>query len=143
MLDTRIFPPEYRGPYPHMFPRDIEIWERFLDKHGSIYDGFQYDVICGKSYKQFPRWEPEYQKDAEVLSRLRIDALGFQPEQLHIIEVKPRLNPASLGQIMVYREHFLTDYKPSLPVRMVIVAGEGDKNVEDLASKQGIIFVKV
>lgn len=143
MLDTRIFPPDYRGPYPHMFPLDIAVWERFLDKFGALYEGFQYDVMCGGDYKQFPRWEPEYQKDASVLSKLRIDVIGYQTEQLHLIEVKPRLNPAAIGQVLTYREHFIADYKPELPVRSVIVAGEGDQNVEKVAEANGIIFIQV
>ena len=143
MLDTRFFPPDFRGKYPHMFPGDVAVWERFLDKYGSLYEGFYYDVICGKEVKMYPRWEFEYQKDAWVLSQLRIDAVGERAESTDIIEVKPRGNMASIGQLLTYKEHYINYYHPEKPVRMVLVCGDIDPNVIPLTEKQGIVYIVV
>ena len=143
MLDTRTFPPEYRGAYPHMFPGDVAVWERFLDKYGEIYTGFQYDMMCGVECEQFPRWEEPYRKDAAVLSRLRIDAVGFRSDGIDIIEVKPRAGSQAIGQVITYVDHYVNDYKPNLRVRGVIVTGEEDRNIPPIADKLGIAYIVV
>lgn len=143
MLDTRLFPPDYRGKYPHMFPNDIAIWEGFLDKYGKLYKGFYYDVVCGKEIKMPEHLEIPYQKDAWVLSQLRIDAVGEKGDFIDIIEVKPRGNMASLGQLLTYKEHYIEEYRPQMPVRMVLVAAEIDQNIITLTEKYGIVYIIV
>lgn len=143
MLDTRLFPPDFRGNYPHMFPGDVAVWERFLDKYSDLYEGFYYDVMVGKEAKMYPRWEFEYQKDAWVLSQLRIDAVGERAESTDIIEVKPRGNMAAIGQLLTYKEHYTQQYNPTKPVRMVLVCGDIDPNITPLTEKNGIVYIIV
>ena len=143
MLDTRLFPPNYRGKYPHMFPLDVAVWERFLDNYGSEYEGFQYDIMVGKKCKMFPRWEETYRRDAEILSKLRIDVVGHKSSSLDIIEVKPRGNMASVGQLLTYREHYLADFAPTKPLRAVLVCGDIDQNIIPLLANFQIDYIKV
>ena len=126
-----------------MFPGDVEIWERFLDKYGSLYSGFQYDMMCGEECEQFPRWEGSYRKDARVLSRLRIDAVGFRGSDIDIIEVKPRAGMAAVGQILTYKDHYQKDYSPPAGLRGVIVTGQKDPNIPPIAEKHGIAYIVV
>lgn len=123
-----------------MFPRDIAVWERFLDKYGKLYQGFYYDVICGKEVEMRPNWEDPYRKDAYLLSKLRIDALGLMDQFLDIIEVKPRGNAASVGQLLAYKENFIKEYEPQQPVRMILVVGEIEQNIIPLTEKYGVIY---
>jgi len=138
MLDTRLYPPTYRGKYSHMFPGDVAVWARFLDRFGEEYEGFYYDVMCGQAAKMFPRWQEPYHRDAYILSKLRIDALGVKDGSLDIIEVKPRGNMASIGQLLTYKEQYLKDYAPQKPIRMVLVCAEVDPNIVSLAEKSAI-----
>jgi hypothetical protein len=126
-----------------MFPNDIAVWERFLDKYGSLYNGFFYDVMCGEEVWQHPRWEEQYKFDAQVLSKLRIDAVGDNDARIDIIEVKPRGNMASIGQLLTYKEQYIKEYQPTKPVRMVLVCGELDSNIVPLTEKQGIAYIVV
>jgi len=143
MLDTRHFPPEYRGKYPHMFPGDVEVWERFLDKYGNLYTDFQYDIMCGKEYEQFPRWEEVYNRDAAILSKLRIDALGYRPDGIDIIEVKPRAGSAAIGQILTYKEHYDNEKTNEISTRAVIVTGQADPNLIAIAEKLKVLYIVV
>lgn len=143
MLDTRFFPPDYRGKYPHMFPRDVGVWERFLDRYGNLYQGFYYDVLCGNHTEINREHEMIYQADAYILSKLRIDAVGIRDDSIDLIEVKPRGNAGSLGQLMTYKEHYIKEYQPDKHVRMVLVAGEIDPNIIPLAEKEGIVYIVV
>ena len=143
MLDLRFFPPDYRGKYPHVLPKDAAVWERFLDKYGELYEGFYYDIMCGEECNQFPRWEEQYRRDAVILSKLRIDAVGVKGNTLDIIEVKPRGNMAAVGQLLTYKEQYIKEYQPTTHVRMVLVCGEIDPNIITLAEKNGIVYIVV
>lgn len=138
MLDLRFFPPDYRGKYPHMFPKDIAVWEKFLDEYGPNYRGFYYDIMCGEESQQFPRWEENYRRDAIILSKLRIDAVGVKDNVLDIIEVKPRANMAAIGQILTYVEKYQKEYSPTKPLQAVLVAGAVDPNILEIAMKNNI-----
>ena len=126
-----------------MFPGDVVVWVRFLDKFGKLYDGFYYDVMCGKEAKMFPRWEEPYKKDSYVLSKLRIDAVGEKADVIDVIEVKPRGNMASVGQLLTYKEHFIEEYSPKKPVKMVLVCGEIDPNIIAIAEANKIVYSQV
>ena len=126
-----------------MFPRDIAVWERFLDKYGELYEGFYYDVICGKEVKMHPNWEDPYRKDAYILSKLRIDAVGEKSDGIDIIEVKPRGTMGSMGQLLTYKEHYTAEWHPQRPVRMVLVVAEIDPNIISLTEKYGIVYIVV
>lgn len=142
MIDTRLFPPTHRCKYPHMFPQDVAVWERFLTKYGEEYDGFYYDLMCGAPCMQYPHWDNNYRRDAEMLSRLRIDAVGVKGDSFDIIEVKPRLNATAIGQVLTYKLHFIAENNPTKTVRPVIVVGQPDENVMKIAEISGVtVFI--
>ena len=143
MLDVRLFPPEFRGNYPHMFPNDKEVWERFLNKYGNNYKGFYYDVICGEESERFPHWKENYQKMARILSKLRIDAVGVKENGVDIIEVKPRGNMAAVGQLLTYRKCYMEEYKPTGNVEAIIVCKDIDPNIIPVADANGIKYITV
>lgn len=143
MLDTRMFPPEYRGKYPHMFPLDIAVWERFLDKLGDQYLGFHYDITCGKPTTAGDHLPDEYKRDAEILSRLRIDVVGVKDSEINIIEVKPKANASAIGQLLTYKECYTSDYSPGKPVAMLLVCGQIDQNFEPALERAGISYLIV
>ena len=143
MFNATFFPPEYRGKYPHMFPKDIAVWERFLDEHGQLYEGFYYDVKVGRKARVPKHWRPEYKKDAMVLSRLRIDAIGVTPGSYHLIEVKPKATAAAIGQLLTYKHHFESDYSPERSVQPLLLAAEFDPNLYPLLAQNGIAYIKI
>lgn len=143
MLDTRLFEPTFRGKYPHMFPRDIAVWERFLDQYGELYSGFYYDVMCGKHAELPADYDVKYAMDAYLLSKLRIDAVGVRDESYDLIEVKPRANAGAVGQLLNYKDHFEKEYWPDKPVRTLLVASEIDSNIIPLTEKHHIVYIIV
>ncbi|KKL26547.1 hypothetical protein LCGC14_2394180 [marine sediment metagenome] len=131
--DTRLFPPDYRGKYPHMFPRDVLVWERFLGTFGSLYNEFAYDVRVGEKTWVNPRWEENYKKDAQILSQLRIDAVGFKDSAVEIIEEDMR--EMDLNDIMKWfkeSELFKTSHK-------IPIDGVDEETKEDKKDNTGTI----
>lgn len=143
MQDTTQYPPVSQDKYPHMFPLDKEVWERFLAKYGQMYIGFQYDITCGITSEKTTTLDPAYQKDATILTKLRIDAVGESPSNMDIIEVKPRGNMAAIGQLLTYKKHYTSEYNPAKPVRMVLVCASIDPNIIQLAEENGIAYMVV
>lgn len=126
-----------------MFPLDHEVWNRFLDKYGSLYSTFVYDARVGKKTWVHPSWEEKYKQDAQVLSQLRIDAIGFRDKIIDIIEVKPRFSAAAIGQVLVYKDRFIKDFKPKKPVRALVVAGSVNPNLQPLLEKLKVVYLQV
>lgn len=128
MPETR-YPPEKLAKYPHMFPKDIAIWERFIERVGNLYDSFSYDVKVGLGRPMDPSWNENIKRMNYLLSTLRIDAVGFQPSGITIFEVKPSAGPSAIGQVLCYGKLYERDKKPTLPLRLGIVT---DQTTADL-----------
>lgn len=139
----RKFPPEKLAKYPHMFPADIEIWERFLERYGQYYKAFAYDVKVGVGRKPLPHWEPEIQRMYLTLTKKRIDAVGFQNEFVDIIEVKPNAGPSAVGQVITYKLLFEREYSTTKEVRAMIVTDREVPDMNELAGRLGFIYVIV
>lgn len=125
-----------------MFPKDIAVWERFLEKYSHLYEGFYYDVKVGKPARIPKHWNNEYKRDAEVLSKLRIDVVGVQEGAYNIIEVKPHAKASAIGQVLAYQHHFEADYNPDKTVQPVIVAESFDQNMIPIMHANGIADIK-
>ncbi len=123
------YDPKKLHRYPHMFPGDIAIWERFLEKHAEEYTGFSYDIKVGKGAKLPSSTPEEYARMADILSKYRIDVVGFKPGLIEIIEVKPEASTVAIGQVMSYVELYKRDFKPTLPVIGAIVT---DRFIPDI-----------
>ena len=126
---TTKFPAEKLAKYPHMFPLDIAIWERFLSKFAADYDNFSYDVKVGSGSPVKKGTSENYARMQEILSKYRIDAVGFRSGGIDIIEVKPDAGTIAVGQIVTYTQLYERDYTPTLPVRGVIVT---DRELPDM-----------
>lgn len=115
--------------YPHMFPNDIEIWERFLDKYGELYTGFDYDIKVGSGSLQAPDLTPNYARMQDILSKYRIDCVGYKGSSTYIIEVKPEASTVAIGQIIAYTNLYNLEFKPSGDLIGVIVT---DREIPDM-----------
>ena len=143
MLDTTQYPPELMHKYPHMFPLDKIVWNKFLAKYSGQYLNFMYDVTCGIQAEMQPDWNSSTKKDAAILSKLRIDAVGETPGFIDIIEVKPRGNMSAIGQLLTYENHYIKEYQPIKPTRKVLVCEEIDPNIAEICDNNKIIYMVV
>jgi len=140
---TPRFSNERLSHYPHMFPLDIEIWERFLDKHGSIYTGFDYDVKVGLGAPPLPDMSENFARMQDTLSKFRIDVVGYDSSFIYIIEVKPEASTVAIGQIVSYLNLYERDFSPTLPLRGVIVTDRELPDIRYLTSEYNIDYYVV
>lgn len=89
--------------YPHLLYRDVEIWERFLDRLDHGFDSFDYDIHVGAGVGVKDDWPHEIKVMALALSEKRIDVVGWKGDAGTIIEVKSGASLSAVGQVLCYR----------------------------------------
>ena len=132
------FPATLLRSYPHMFPLDIAIWERFLSAYPDLYNGFDYDVKVGSGTEAAEGTPENYVRMQQILSKYRIDAVGYRSQGIDIIEVKPEAGTVAIGQIVAYVSLYQRDLSPTLPLRGVIVTDRELPDMKHLTAQQGI-----
>lgn len=127
--------------YPHMFPRDIEVWERFIKHHPNYFVKVAYDVKVGTGAivnQDVPKNIQEMQTE---LTKKRIDALGLEVNGVAaIVEVKPRAGLGALGQVRSYEVLFNIEY-PDLVTRKIIICDDADPDIKTVALKDQIEII--
>lgn len=138
-----VFPPTRLRRYPHMFPLDIAIWERFIDSDGARYNSFSYDVKVGKGTRSPKGVDAAYRSMQRTLSKFRIDAIGNRGDYLEIFEVKPNASAGAIGQVITYVMLFVKQYNEGLPVRGAIVTDRERPDMRSLTEELGIGYYVV
>lgn len=133
---------EKRYNYPHMKPRDVEIWERFIAKYPDAYEKCQYDFAIGDIPPFMEQTSSPQGQAMRELYRLKIDVLGYKGDTIDLIEVKPDAGASSIGQLLGYVSLYQRDIKPTQTVRPVLVTSSLRPNMDFLTQQQGVtLFV--
>jgi hypothetical protein len=102
-----------RSWFPERTSRESTIILDFLKARGEQYDKYEFSVRVGTGIAPDPSHLPGVQFSTVYSSRKRIDMIVWQGEQPTIIEVKERISPAVLGQLITYR-HLLLEDRPGI-----------------------------
>lgn len=107
--------------YVHLMPEERPIWERFISAPPVPFIREDYDVHLGKG-AELPPDSPEYMvRQAAAVTRKRVDVVVETPDEVWIVEIKPRCDMSPLGQLLNYKRLYEKEYAPTKPVRMVVV----------------------
>lgn len=110
-----------KSSYNHLKPNDEAIWERFIKAFPNAYTEVIYDLAVGQGAQIPQGTEPALAKDFTLLNQKKIDVVGFNGDNIDIIEVKPRASFSAIGQIVGYRTLYLNYVDPNAKVRAVIL----------------------
>lgn len=128
--------------YPHMKPRDIEIWERFIDKYPDMYETCQYDFHVGDGPKFDTLLDDGTDTNQDALYRLKIDVVAHKGDTITIIEVKPNATASTIGQLIGYYKLYMRDEEPSKKVELAIVTDKENLNMQYLCKTDNVkLFV--
>lgn len=117
----RLYAPTWRGVPPHMARRDLPLWSRFLDELGNKYTGFFYDAALGDGTDPGPDQPDEFRYAFVRLTRLRADAIGVQPTNWTLFEVRPNAGAGALGALVTYRALWMEDPPDVRPLNAVLI----------------------
>jgi len=114
--------------YPERTDGESAVIRAYLLEHLTEYDRVQFSVRIGTPVAPDPTHLETVQANTVFSSKLRIDILGWQGQLPTIVEVKQRVTPPSLGQILTYRKRFIEEFPDAPEPRLVVVGREA---VED------------
>ena len=133
---------EQRPTFPHMGPEDVLVWRRFIDVNPGKYTTVDYDIKIGTVPAFVSRDEAGIGGNIANLYLRKIDVVGFVDDFVDIIEVKPKANFSTVGQILGYLMHWRSEHGDVAKVYPKIVCGEAPLDVRILAEQSGVeIFV--
>ncbi len=138
-----LYTPEKLTGYPHMAKRDAAIWERFLAAHAAEYIAFSYDVALGGRTVDYPQATEAARLGWQYSTALKIDAVGWQGNQVWIIEVRPEATVGTYGSAVVYTLVARREALTTLPLIPAIVCESIQLDVEWACLTSGVQVVKV
>lgn len=124
--------------YPERTDRESTIIRDWLLAHGAEYDRFSFSVRVGEGQTPNPDDLPGIQRSVAWSTKKRIDVLAWQGQQPTIVEVKERVTPAVLGQLLTYRQLFLEENPDAAEPTLVAIGRYSDPDTLRSLIGQGI-----
>jgi hypothetical protein len=122
----------------HLLPADAQLFQDYLDKYPGRYTHIDYDIRVGYGRDPGDIYPPNIRTMAIHLSQRRIDAVGFRPGRIDIIEITLSGGLKALGQLNAYPQLYRQSYFPVHPLHPVLVARAFSTDAETLFDAQGI-----
>ena len=155
----------FKPKYPHMGPKEAQIWDRFLATTNLKFIKIEYDVRVGPGnlpayLKERYEHEKRALKEGKIspdefrltqnivkmaiqLTQLRIDVVAETSDSIWIFEVKGRAGRSALGQLLSYHYWYVRQYRPRKRIRLGIVCIDFDRNLLPLFEMYNIYVFKV
>ena len=115
-----------RTHYPERTDRESAIIRDWLTVRGAQYDQFAFSVRIGTPATTDPEHLEGVQRSAAYSSLKRIDVLAWEGDQPTIVEVKERVTPSCLGQVLTYRDLFLRQYPEARVPKLLVIGRYSD-----------------
>lgn len=127
--------------YPHLLQPDIELWERFLDANPDKFSHYDYDVRVGLGRDPGAASPENIRRMSIDLSQRRIDAIGYTDSHLTIIEITLSAGLRAIGQLLAYPLLYREAYKPTLPIKLLLVASQIQTDMQSVFDHQKIPYL--
>ncbi len=115
--------------FPGLLPDDIILWERFLAMFPDRFQRFDYDVRVGTGRDPGETFDENIRNMALHLSQRRIDAVGWNDNELTIIEITLSAGLRALGQLQVYPHLYRQTFLPLQRIKTLLVAEEVQSDI--------------
>ncbi len=129
---------EKRYWYPHMGPRDADLWNKFIEKYPDMFDRCVYDLAIGDDPSVDEETRSDLREMWQYQCSYKCDVVAFKGEKPTIIEIKPRAGLPSVGQIvcydLLYQEYVDKNARPDL----VIITDSLRSDMDWLADEFGV-----
>jgi len=127
--------------------RHMRIWERtimmrFIEKK-ILVGKYDFDIHVRVAEPIYPTPLPDNFKYMwEKLTNKRIDAICETEDTIWIIEVKDRLRPSGIGQLLTYKILYTTKYMPAKKVELAYVSAVDDTDIRHICDAYNIhVFI--
>jgi len=122
--------------FPHYKPEEIEVMRRFLalNRLEGIYTFWVVlDTPQSVELRRKHASEPTI-----WMWQKQIDAICETEKEIWIIEVKERVRPSAVGQLLVYQDLYVKQYNPVKNVKKLLIARLDDPSIHDTLKRYKI-----
>lgn len=124
--------------YKGMVVTEAHLMREWVKLHAADYDRIEFEVRLGPG-GDAPADMPEaLRAEYKHLTQRRADAIVWKGDNAVIIEVKARLKPQDLGQLLSYRWLFMNDNPHLPPPAMLALGRRGNEEVVNTLRVHGI-----
>lgn len=127
---------EKLAKYPHMKPKDVRVWEKFIEQMPGFFEHVDYDFHVGRGLEHLDETDPEnrlYQK--------KIDVVGYNGDNVTLVEVKPIADMRGLGQILVYANLYAKQTPAGAAAQKMVIARTIERETEEAYEEAGIVVM--
>ena len=114
--------------FPERTDRESGVIRDYLAAHHQEFDRLTFGKRVGAGLEPDPPHLEGVQRNTARFTKKRIDILAWTGNQATIIEVKERITPASLGQILTYRQLLLEEIPDAIEPRLVVIGRYSDED---------------
>jgi hypothetical protein len=140
-----------RLKFPGLIPAETVVIRAWLKLNEAQFDRFDYNLRVGPAYVSPTPLSPAVQRNADLLHQLRIDAVGWKgidnsilPPRIAsakevydvfpgalatIIDAKRRATNAAIGQILTYRDNWVSEFPSAVPPDLLLVCSTYTPNI--------------
>jgi hypothetical protein len=127
-----------RLKFPGLLPAEVLVLKAWLVLHEGEYDRFDYNYRLGTGLDPGPAYAPEIRRQAIMNSQKRIDAVGYQGQNVTLVEAKRRAGFSNIGQLVGYRDLWIREHPDQPTPRLVLVATAVQTDLVHVAQQQKI-----
>lgn len=129
--------------YEGMMPDEVAVLRAWMADNQQNYQFFDFNVRVGAGTDPGPSYPDDIRRMAILNTQKRIDAVGFRPEGVDLIEVKVRAGLSVLGQLQGYKILWTADTRYKGTVRLLVVCIRGDADLLTVAEGLGFLIQTV
>lgn len=127
-----------RKSYNERTEGESHVIRAYLLAHIKEFDRLVFGKRVGSGIEPDPTHLARVQTNTVFSTKLRIDILGWRGNQPVIIEVKQRVTPACLGQILTYKHHFIAENPDAPEPELVVVGREANEDAIVALQSHGV-----
>jgi hypothetical protein len=124
--------------YPERTDRESHVIRAFLLAHGREFTTIVFGKRLGPGVLPDPAHIPAIQRQTVLNTKRRLDLLCWSRFEPWLVEVKFRITPASLGQMLTYAHFFAEEFPDAPDPKMVVVGQEADEDAVTVLNAHGI-----
>jgi len=119
---------------------DTLIAQAWLREHGNEYDRVEFSVRLGQGIVLPPGSDPSMVLFAQAVTTKKADIVAHAGNDVTIVEVKIRVTPDALGQLVVYRRLYRDQFPRVGNITLIVAAQFLTPDVEDTYTENGILI---
>jgi hypothetical protein len=119
---------------------DTLIAQAWLREHGKEYDSVEFNVRLGQGIVLPPGSDPSLVLFAQSVTTKKADLVAHSNSDVAIVEVKIRVTPDALGQLVVYRRLYKDQYPNVGKITLIVAAQYLTPDVADTYEENGILI---